>query len=67
MDLDVTLHFAIRDAPSPGTLASALYAVLELHKHEHDVCAECTGEYIASWPCPTVKAIAEELNVDAAH
>lgn len=58
-------------------MRAALLAVLELHdavdveQVEPDggavwgnVCVECGTESLGSYPCPTVRAIAEELGVE---
>jgi hypothetical protein len=54
----------------PSELATALMAVVELHKpyplkpHKPDgvlVCQECTDYSTANWPCATIKAIEKEL------
>lgn len=50
----------------PSELATALMAVVELHKpypskpHKPDgvlLCRECTDYSTANWPCATIKAI----------
>jgi hypothetical protein len=54
----------------PSELATALMAVVELHKpypskpHKPDgvlLCRECTDYSTANWPCATIQAIEKEL------
>lgn len=50
---------------------AALLAVLELHKPMHEVLPECSNCFArgdvtnVDYPCPTVRAIAEKLGVEA--
>jgi hypothetical protein len=56
----------------PSELATALMAVVELHKpypskpHKPDgvlLCRECTDYSTANWPCSTIKAIEEAVQL----
>lgn len=56
-----------RTAIAPEAIA-ALRAVLTIHQPVPEVsnpwCMECTDEYVANYPCPTVRAITEALDGD---
>lgn len=59
-------HSGLHDAQ----IVNALYRVVELHKpdesdfpDEWESCVECSGNnYVAMYPCQTIKAIEKELN-----
>lgn len=69
-DLDVRLrqHLAMTVPATPDgrDLTRALAAVLDLHEprgsgRPYTWCGSCRGD---SWPCRTVRAIAEKLGVE---
>lgn len=75
-----TLHDQLRArlGPDPDALVdrsplqAALWAVVELHAPEldrHGCCLFCKGceteGWSENWPCPTIRAIARELGMEA--
>ena len=46
----------------PSELATALIAVVELHRNVDGACWECQDAIYHEYPCPTIRAIEKELN-----
>lgn len=62
-DLDIALSNGFGKAETIIGSIKAMRFVIELHKPDHSFCGECSRdtEYLETYPCLTIQAIAKEL------